>query len=57
MGMRSDDAVEAAGDEEEAVIRDRWPQVSMAALLARFDPARHRRELVFDVDPVGNETR
>jgi antitoxin component of MazEF toxin-antitoxin module len=43
--------------EDEIVIRRRRPHVTMDELLAKFDPAKHRHELVFDVDPSGTETR
>jgi hypothetical protein len=38
------------------VARRRWSLVTMADLLARFDPAKHQHELAFHGEPVGSET-
>jgi antitoxin component of MazEF toxin-antitoxin module len=56
-GLHIDDAVEVIASEDEIVIRRQRPRVTMAELLARFDPAKHRHDLAFDGDPVGNETQ
>lgn len=40
--------------EEPAKVR---PRVTMAELLAKFDPEKHRHELMLDGAPVGTETR
>ena len=56
-GLHVDDAVEVVADEDEIVIRRQRPRVTMAELLARFDPAKHRHDLAFDGAPVGSETQ
>jgi hypothetical protein len=33
------------------------PQVTMADLLARFDPEKHLHDIAFDTPPSGTETR
>ncbi len=55
-GLNVDDAVDVIAGAEEIVIRRQRPRVTMAELLARFDPARHRHGPAFDGDPVGGET-
>jgi len=55
--MGPDEAVEIVSREGEIVIRRPRPKVTMAELLARFDPARHRHALQFDGAPAGTETR
>jgi hypothetical protein len=55
-GMHVGDAMEAITDGDKIVTRRQWPRVTMADLLARFDPAKHRHDLAFNGDPVGNET-
>ena len=52
-----DDAVDVIVTEDTIVIRRQRPRVTMDALLARFDPAKHRHGLAFDLDPAGTETR
>jgi antitoxin component of MazEF toxin-antitoxin module len=54
--LRVDDAVDVIASEDEIIIRRQRPRVTMAELLARFDPAKHRHDLAFDLDPVGTET-
>jgi len=54
--LRIDDAVEVIAREDEIIIRRRRPQVTMAELLARFDPAKHRHPLQLDGEPLGSET-
>jgi antitoxin component of MazEF toxin-antitoxin module len=56
-GLHVDDAVEVVAGEDEIVIRRQRPRVTMAELLARFDPAKHRHDLAFDGDPAGSETQ
>jgi antitoxin component of MazEF toxin-antitoxin module len=56
-GLHVDDAVEVVASEDEIVIRRQRPRVTMAELLARFDPAKHRHDLELDDDAVGTETR
>jgi antitoxin component of MazEF toxin-antitoxin module len=56
-GLHVDDAVEVVTGEDEIVIRRQRPRVTMAELLARFDPAKHRHDLAFDGDPAGSETQ
>lgn len=52
-----EDQVEVIAKEGEIVIRKQRPRVTMAELLARFDPKKHRHNLQFDVEPAGTETR
>ena len=54
--LRIDDPVEVVAREDEIVIRRRRPRLTMAELLAGFDPAKHRHELVSDDAPRGSET-
>ncbi len=51
-----DDEVDVIAGDDEIVIRRHRPRVTMAELLAQFDPAKHRHDLAFDVAPVGTET-
>jgi len=51
------DAVDVIAREDEIVIRRQRPRVTMAELLAKFDPEKHRHELMFDVAPAGTETK
>lgn len=55
--MRVTDAVEIIATEGEIIIRRRAPKVTMAELLARFDPEKHRRDVILDDGSVGGETR
>ncbi len=55
--LHVDDAVDVIAREDEIVIRRQRPRVTMAELLARFDPAKHRHDLQLDVGPAGTETR
>jgi len=48
--------IEIEAHDGELVIRRVPPRVSMAELLARFDPAKHRHELMLDDVPVGAES-
>jgi antitoxin component of MazEF toxin-antitoxin module len=54
--LRIDDTVEVIAREDEIIIRRQRPRVTMADLLARFDPAKHRQDLQLDVEPGGTET-
>jgi antitoxin component of MazEF toxin-antitoxin module len=54
--LRVDDAVDVIVRDDEIVIRRRAPRVTMAELLAQFDPDKHRHDLAFDVEPIGSET-
>ncbi len=51
-----DDAIDVIATDDEIVIRRRRPHVTMDALLAAFEPDRHRHDLAFDVAPSGSET-
>ena len=51
------DPVDIIASDDEIVIRRKRPAVTMAELLANFDPEKHRRDVSLDVDPVGIETR
>jgi antitoxin component of MazEF toxin-antitoxin module len=55
--LHIDDIVEVIAGEEEIIIRRQRPRVTMAALLAQFDPEKHRHDIALDVNPVGTETR
>ncbi len=55
--LHLNDEVEVIASEGEITIRRQRPKVSMAELLAQFDPEKHRHDLVFDGEPVGSETR
>ena len=55
--LRMDDPVDVIARDGEIIIRRQRPRVTMAELLARFDPAKHRHDLELDVEPVGSETR
>jgi antitoxin component of MazEF toxin-antitoxin module len=52
-----DDAVEVIARQDEIVIRRQRPRVTMAELLANFDPDKHRHDLAFDAEPMGTETK
>lgn len=55
--LQVDDPVEIVARDDEIVIRRQRPRVTMADLLARFDPQLHRHDLQFDNEPMGSETR
>ena len=55
--LHVEDRVEVVARDDEIVIRRQRPRVTMAELLARFDPKKHRHELMLDDAPVGSETR
>ena len=50
--MREAVDIDASSDE----VVTPTPRVTMAGLLARFDPANHRHDLVFDIEARGTET-
>ena len=54
--LRVDDAVDVIAREDEIIIRRQRPRVTMAELLARFDPTNHRHDLELDGEPIGTET-
>ena len=54
--LHVDDAVEVIVRDDEIVIRRQRPRATLDSLLARFDPARHRHDLMLDSPPVGGET-
>jgi antitoxin component of MazEF toxin-antitoxin module len=54
--LRIDDAVDIIAREDEIIIRRQRPHVTMADLLARFDPTKHRHTVQVDDDPLGTET-
>ena len=54
--LQVDDPVEIVARDGEIVIRRQRPRVTMASLLARFDPELHRHDLQFDDEPIGSET-
>jgi antitoxin component of MazEF toxin-antitoxin module len=51
------DEIEIFAGVGEIIIRHPRPRVSLDDLLARFDPAKHRHDLMLDDEPVGIETR
>jgi antitoxin component of MazEF toxin-antitoxin module len=51
------DEVEIVAGEGEIIIRHPRPRVRLDDLLARFDPAKHRHDVMLDDGPVGIETR
>ena len=55
--LNLNDIVEVIAGEEEIIIRRQRPSVTMATLLAQFDPEKHRHDIAFDVSPAGTETR
>jgi antitoxin MazE len=55
--LRVDDVVDVIANQGKVVIRKQRPQVTMAELLARFDPEKHRHALHFDAPPIDRETR
>ncbi|MFC0387605.1 AbrB/MazE/SpoVT family DNA-binding domain-containing protein [Muricoccus vinaceus] len=55
--FRLEDPVDVIARDGEIVIRKQRPRVTMAELLARFDPEKHRHSLQFDVEPAGTETQ
>ena len=55
-GLRRDDPVDIIAREDEIVIRRQTPRLALDDLLARFDPEKHRHELMLNDAPVGGET-
>ncbi|MDB5402701.1 MAG: hypothetical protein QOD93_3492 [Acetobacteraceae bacterium] len=55
--LHVDDPVDIIANDDEIVIRRQRPRVTMAELLAQFDPLKHRHDLAFDIEPGGTETR
>jgi antitoxin component of MazEF toxin-antitoxin module len=54
--LHVDDPVDIIANDDEIVIRRQRPRVTMAELLAQFDPLKHRHDLAFDIEPGGTET-
>jgi antitoxin component of MazEF toxin-antitoxin module len=54
--LNLDDNVEVIAGDDEIIIRRQRPRVTMADLLAEFDPAKHRHDIAFDDQPLGSET-
>jgi antitoxin MazE len=54
--LRVDDAVEVIARADEIVIRRQRPRVTLDALLAQFDPEKHRHDPLLDDPSVGIET-
>jgi antitoxin component of MazEF toxin-antitoxin module len=54
--LQVNDPVEVIAGEHEIIIRRQRARVTMAELLASFDPEKHRHDLAFDVEPAGSET-
>jgi hypothetical protein len=48
--------VDILAREDEIIIRRQAPRPTLDDLLARFDPAKHRHDLMLDDPPVGGET-
>jgi antitoxin component of MazEF toxin-antitoxin module len=55
--LHVDDAVDVIARSDEIVIRRQRPQVTMADLLSKLDPEKHRHDIAFDTPPTGTETR
>ena len=55
--LHVEDLVHVIARDGEIIIRRQRPRVTMAELLSRFDPEKHRRPLELDVAPAGTETR
>ncbi|MDR3517045.1 MAG: PbsX family transcriptional regulator [Azospirillaceae bacterium] len=55
--LQIDTPVDVIATDDEIVIRRQRPKVTMAELLAQFDPEQHRHDITFDVAPTGSETR
>ena len=55
--LKVSDPVDVIAGDDEIVIRRKRPAVTMADLLAKFDPEKHRHDLMLDVEPIGIETR
>lgn len=55
--FRITDEIEIVAGEGEIIIRHPRPRVRLDDLLAKFDPAKHRHELMLDDEPIGIETR
>ncbi|MGQ9366887.1 AbrB/MazE/SpoVT family DNA-binding domain-containing protein [Azospirillum sp. ST 5-10] len=54
--MGTDDAVEVVARDGEIVIRRQRPRVTLDDLLTRFNPEKHRHDLILDAPPIGRET-
>jgi Growth regulator len=54
--LSADDPVELAARDGEIIIRRQRPRVTLDDLLARYDPEKHRHDLLVDDPPVGRET-
>ena len=55
VGWRVDDAMPGITRGNERGMWRPRPRVTMAELLARFDPVKQGHELTFDGDPMGKE--
>jgi len=55
--LQVDDTVDIIAREFEIVVRRQQPRVTMAELLEKFDPEKHRHDLAFDSEPAGTETK
>lgn len=54
--LHRDDAIDIIARDDEIIIRRQVPHLSLDDLLARFDPKKHRHDLMLDAPPVGRET-
>ena len=54
--LNVDEAVDVIAREGEIVIRRQRPRVTLAGLLTKYDPEKHRHDLLFDDNPVGTGT-
>jgi antitoxin MazE len=54
--LHRDDAVDIIARDDEIIIRRQVPHLTLDDLLARFDPEKHRHDLMLDGDPIGRET-
>jgi antitoxin component of MazEF toxin-antitoxin module len=54
--LRIGDAIDVIARGAEVVIRRRRGRVALDDLLANFDPAKHRHDLLLDDPPIGRES-
>lgn len=54
--INQDDQLELVARDGEIILRRKRPRVTLDDLLARYDPKKHRHELMLDGPPVGAET-
>ena len=55
-GLHHDEPVDIIAHDDEIIIRRQVVRRALDELLARFDPEKHRHDLMLDDAPVGGET-